>query len=101
MLERDGRIAGAVLGRQGRNATQVGPIVAQDEAAAIALLRHAVGRIAGAVFIDALDAHAGLAAAIEQAGFTRQRTYTRMAWRTDAIPGEPARYFAAAGPELG
>jgi len=101
VMERDGRIAGAVLGRQGRSASQVGPIVATDEAAAVTLLRHAAARIAGPIFIDALDRHGALAAAIEQAGFTRQRPYTRMAWRTAAIPGDPARYFAAAGPELG
>jgi GNAT superfamily N-acetyltransferase len=101
VMERDGRLIGAVLGRQGRNATQVGPIVAADEPTAVALLRHAAACIAGPIFIDALDRHAAFAAAIEAAGFTRQRPYTRMAWRTDAIPGDPARYFAAAGPELG
>ena len=101
VMECDGRIIGAVLGRPGRKATQVGPIVATNEAAAVTLLRHAAASIAGPVFIDALDHHAALAAAIERAGFTKQRPYTRMAWRTDAIPGDPARYFAAAGPELG
>lgn len=101
VFEDRGRIEGVVLGRQGRVATQVGPIVARDEAAAVALLRHAVDRIPGPIFIDALDRHAALADAIERAGFTRQRPYTRMAWRRDAIPGDPAHYFAAAGPELG
>ncbi len=62
VTDRDGRITGAVLGRQGRNATQVGPIVAADEATAITLLRHAAARIAGPIFIDALDQHGALAA---------------------------------------
>jgi GNAT superfamily N-acetyltransferase len=101
VLERGGRIDGAVLGRQGRVASQIGPIVARDEAAGIALLRYAAARVDGAVFIDTLDQHAALAAAIEAEGFSKQRTYTRMAWRTDVIPGDRARYFAAAGPELG
>lgn len=101
VAERDGVLAGAVLGRPGRVATQIGPIVARDEALAVALLEHAAGRIAGPVFIDALERHEALADALERLGFSPQRPFSRMAWRRDVLPGDPARYFAAAGPELG
>ena len=98
---RDGALVGALLGRPGRIATQLGPIVAPDEAAAVALLEHAAAAVAGPVFIDALERHEALADALERLGFSPQRPFSRMGWRRDALPGDPARYFAAAGPELG
>ena len=39
-----GRIAGFVLGREGRFATSIGPVVADDEATALALIARAVSR---------------------------------------------------------
>jgi predicted N-acetyltransferase YhbS len=101
VLERDGAVVGAVLGRPGRLATQIGPIVAPDEAGAIALLEHATAMAAAPVFLDALAHHGALADALERLGYAPQRPFSRMAWRRDALPGDPARYFAAAGPELG
>lgn len=99
--ERDGALVGAVLGRPGRLATQLGPLVAADEADAVALLEHAAAAVAGPVFVDALERHGALADALERLGFSPQRPFSRMAWRRDVLPGDPARYFAAAGPELG
>lgn len=101
VAERDGALVGAVLGRTGRVATQIGPIVAPDEAAAVALLEHAAAAVAGPAFIDALERHGALGDALQRLGFAPQRPFSRMAWRRDALPGDPARYFAAAGPELG
>jgi hypothetical protein len=99
--ERGGELVGVLLGRPGRVATQIGPIVARDEATAVAMLQHAAESIPGPVFIDALERHDGLADALERLDFAPQRPFTRMAWRRDALPGDPAQYFAAAGPELG
>jgi GNAT superfamily N-acetyltransferase len=94
-------ITGFVLGRDGRVATQVGPLVAADEATALCLLDAALAKIDGPVFLDALDRHAGLTAGLQARGFVAQRPFTRMAHESDAVPGDPARYFLVAGPELG
>ncbi len=101
VVECDGELRGALLGRVGRVATQLGPIVALVEDDAVALLEHAVARIPGGIYLDVPERHAALNAALAGLGFAVQRPFTRMAWRTDRIPGDPSRYFAAAGPELG
>jgi GNAT superfamily N-acetyltransferase len=96
-----GRVTGFLLGRDGRNATQVGPVVAQDVAAAGALLHHALSQLQGPVLVDVLDCHAGLAPQLAQAGFAIERSYTRMALGSTPNFGDAARMVAIAGPELG
>ena len=92
---------GFLLGREGRVATQLGPIVAEDEDTARALVAFACARIRGEVLLDALDRHAGLAGWLETQGFARERPYTRMALGRDELFGDPRRLAAIAGPELG
>src|SRR5438105_1856361 len=58
MAERDGRIAGVLLGRDGRTAAQVGPLIAEDDAIARALLARALDGTDGPAFIDIADAKA-------------------------------------------
>lgn len=101
VAERDGAVTGAVLGRPGRVATQIGPIVAPDPPVAATLLQYAAAGVPGPVFIDALERHEAFADALEGLHFAPQRPFSRMAWRRDALPGDTACYFAAAGPELG
>lgn len=101
VAEKDGALRGFLLGREGRVATQLGPIVAEDEAAAAELSGFACARIAGAVLLDALDRHADLARWLEAQGFARERPYTRMALGRDELFGDPRRLAAIAGPELG
>ncbi len=92
---------GYVLARSGRSATSIGPLVAPDAGAAIRLLHGMLARIQGAVFIDAFDDQPDLVAELQRLGFTRQRDYERMVRGKLKQFGDPARYFAAAGPELG
>jgi GNAT superfamily N-acetyltransferase len=101
VLERDGRLRGFLLGREGRVATQLGPIVAEDEAAAAQLATYAVRRLRAPIIVDALEQHAGFAAWLAAAGFERERPYTRMALGRDVLFGDPGRTLAIAGPELG
>ena len=96
-----GRVAGFLLGRDGRNATQVGPIVAHDIAVAGALLQHAASQLQGPVLVDVLDCHARLALQLARAGFAIERSYTRMALGSAPTFGNAARMVAIAGPELG
>lgn len=93
--------AGFVLGRPGRTATQLGPVVAEDETRAAALIEHGLAAVDGPVLIDLVDGRPGLEALLAGRGFTVQRRFLRMARGRDIPYGDPSRLFAAAGPELG
>ena len=98
---REGNVCGLLLGRDGRSATQLGPLVADDAAIARALLARGLAAIKGPVYIDLADAHQGLGAWLEGLGFAAQRPFTRMLHRRAAGFDDAARTFAVAGPELG
>lgn len=95
------RLAGYVLARDGREAVQLGPIVATEEACAIALAARTVAAATGPVYIDILDRHTALRAWVDAAGFAFQRPFTRMYLGRGHGFDRPEHVFAAAGPELG
>lgn len=102
VMERGGDIAGFVLGREGREALQVGPLVARDESAAQELFAAAVARAGAPVYADISDRAASLQAWALAQGFAIQRPFTRMAHGPRGYaPGEAALVFCPAGPELG
>lgn len=101
LIRRNGKIAGFLLGRSGRRAAQIGPLVADDDEAASRLLHHAVNRVAAPVYIDVMDDKQRLLAALAAAGFVHERPYTRMMLRRNESFQDLARTFAVAGPELG
>jgi GNAT superfamily N-acetyltransferase len=101
VARRGGQVCGLLLGRDGRSATQLGPLVADDAAIAQALLARGLAAIDGPVYIDLADAQAGLRAWLEGLGFAAQRPFTRMLHRRSAGFDDTARTFAVAGPELG
>jgi GNAT superfamily N-acetyltransferase len=97
---RDGALAGYALGRPGRMTPEIGPIVAVDAAAALALLDAAHARARGPVIADVFTAQADFAAGLAARGWVAERPYTRMAFGA-LPPGRAAMVYAAAGPELG
>ena len=99
IAERDGRVAGFLLGRDGRLAQHLGPLIAQDEAIACALLDRALDALAGPVFIDFADAKTQDFLAAR--GFTAVRPFTRMLYGTATRFDDHARTFAVIGPEFG
>jgi GNAT superfamily N-acetyltransferase len=101
VAERNGRFAGYLLGRNGRQAVQFGPIVAHDQGVSNVLLAHALARIDGPVLLDVLDCHTGLPPQLTAAGFAVERSYTRMTQDADAAFGDANLMAAIAGPELG
>lgn len=101
VAERDGRLSGYLLGRDGRSATQIGPVIADDEPTAMALVAHALVRIGTPVYIDAADRFARLSEWLQRGGFVMQRPFTRMVLGRDTAFGLPERVAAIAGPELG
>jgi GNAT superfamily N-acetyltransferase len=101
VAQRGGRVCGLLLGRDGRSATQLGPLVADDAATAQALLARGLAAIDGPVYIDLADAKPDIRAWLTDCGFTVQRPFTRMLYRRGASFEDAARTFAVAGPELG
>jgi GNAT superfamily N-acetyltransferase len=94
-------LTGFVLARPGRIATQIGPIVATDEGAAVTLLDAALHSASGPVFLDLVDRWGNLAHPLKQRGFTVQRPFARMALNHAAPFGDPNQLFVVAGPEFG
>ncbi|MBO6782153.1 MAG: GNAT family N-acetyltransferase [Alphaproteobacteria bacterium] len=96
----DGR-NGFLLSRAGRRARQLGPLCADDDATATALLSAALAQFEEPVFIDVPDRHTAVCEMLEAQGFTVQRPFRRM-YRGDTDGfGDIARSYAIAGPELG
>ncbi len=93
-------IRGFVFGRDGREATQIGPLMADSAAVAIALVDAALARVSGSVYIDSLDRHDALNTHLAARGFGIQRGFTRMLLGRSNPFDDPSRTFAIAGPEL-
>ena len=89
------------LGRPGRLATQLGPVVADDAAVATLLMRHAVEKITGLVYVDVPDAQTTFKQMLIDAGFTRQRRFIRMVKGDLPALDQAAQIYAIAGPDLG
>ena len=96
-----GRHAGFALARDGRRATQLGPVVASDPEIAIALLSHAIAHVDGPVCVDLVDGHQAVHDALTAFGLVPQRKFTRMFHRRDEPFGDARLAVAIAGPELG
>lgn len=102
IAQRDGETSGFVLGREGREALQIGPLVARDEKTARSLLGAAVAVAGLPVYVDIADHAAPLQGWALEHGFTIQRPFTRMARGPRGYaPGEASLVFCPAGPELG
>jgi len=96
-----GKIVGFVLGREGRVATSLGPVVADSEAIALALIAKAAASAPGPFIIDVPQAHRAVQAWLEGEGATTPRGYMRMTLGEAKGLDDPTHVFALAGPELG
>jgi len=99
--ERAGRVTGMLLGRDGRTASHLGPLIAEDDETAIALLSQSLRHIDGTVFIDVADAKSNVRSWLEASGFSQQRPFTRMLLGRDTSFDDVARTYAVIGPEFG
>jgi GNAT superfamily N-acetyltransferase len=95
------RILGFCLGRDGRIAAQIGPLDAENDAIACAIVAHALERIEAPLFIDLADAKSDVRTFLEARGFAPVRPFTRMLHGRSARFDDPARTFAVVGPEFG
>src|SRR5262249_19269447 len=101
IAERNGRIVGFSLGRDGGLASHIGPLIADDDAIACALAARALDAIDGRVFVDLADAKTELRRFLDARGFAVARPFTRMGFGSSARFDDEARTFAVAGPEYG
>ena len=101
VAEESGRLAGFLLGRDGREARQLGPLVARSSDAARALLAEALAKVTPPLILDVVDREPGITAWLESLGFEFQRPFTRMVHGALVAPGEAGLVYCPAGPELG
>ncbi|MFT4588059.1 MAG: ribosomal protein S18 acetylase RimI-like enzyme [Candidatus Binatia bacterium] len=88
--------------RPGRNASYLGPIVADDLAAG-RIIVHSLLSLSGGrrVFWDIPDRNTAAVDLAKQLGFTQQRVLTRMYLGENSKPGIPDNIWALAAPEIG
>jgi GNAT superfamily N-acetyltransferase len=101
LAERGHRIAGFLLGRDGRIAAQAGPLIADDDAVARVLLARALDGIEGPLFVDLADAKTQLRSFLEARGFSAVRPLTRMLYGRSQRFDDALRTYAVIGPEFG
>ncbi|MBL8345768.1 MAG: GNAT family N-acetyltransferase [Rubrivivax sp.] len=109
VMEGERALRGFVFGRDGRTALQLGPLVADDDGAGIALLSAALGALqrSGAangrdLIVDLRSGREPLAAWLRERGFAPERPFTRMVHGAqEKAPGDARRVCLVAGPELG
>jgi hypothetical protein len=101
IAEAPGRIAGYLLGRDGRSMNQLGPLMADNEKVAIALLSRAIAAVPAPLTIDLPDRHTAIGEWLATLGFAAERPLTRMVYGRSTAFDDGARLFAIAGPELG
>ena len=106
VCEQEDEIRGFVLARDGRRATQIGPLIADDDDLAIVLVEAARDGLladldSNSVTIDATADRVEFVEHLETRGFTSVREFTRMANGIDLPLVKPTDCFATGGPELG
>lgn len=98
---RGGHVAGFLMGREGRTAVQLGPLVAESEEIACALLAQALETLSPPVYVDLIDDKPLPARFLAAAGFAAERPFTRMLYRRRALFQDVSQSYAVVGPEFG
>jgi len=97
----DGRLAGYVLGREGRTASSIGPLIADSEEIGLALLDRAARSVGPPFIIDVPEAHLRFRFWLKEKNAVSPRGYVRMTLGETPGLDDPSHVFALAGPELG
>jgi hypothetical protein len=98
----NGSIRAYCLGRSGSQYEHVGPIIAEGSGYAADILASVMEPLGSKdVVIDVSADKADWIAVLEESGFTKQRSFTRMCLGTLHHPGITEKQFAIGGPEIG
>jgi hypothetical protein len=81
--------------------SQLGPLAADDDGIARALLARAIAEVPAPLTIDVPDHHSALGSWLTTIGFVVERPYIRMIYGPSLAFDDNARLFAIGGPELG
>ncbi len=95
-----GSLQSFILGRDGRNATQLGPIVAESSAYARILLLRSIGELEGLVIIDVPNRDAAWLGELKHLGFAPQRSFVRMGNQGATLETDWSKYHAIGGPDF-
>jgi GNAT superfamily N-acetyltransferase len=101
LAHRDGRIAGFALARPSGRGTLIGPIVAQDEALAIALIAYQLKATNGFIRVDIPKTAVQLGEWLQAAGLPCVDTVTAMVCGDAREEGVEARVFGLVSQALG
>jgi hypothetical protein len=97
-----GRPGGYLIAREGAQAVQIGPWVAQSAEMAEALLAALFGRLPGRrVLVDVPCPNGARLALMQRCGFVVQRSFTRMYLGKNLVPGRPHEVYGTSGAEKG
>jgi GNAT superfamily N-acetyltransferase len=98
---RGDRVVGFLMGRDGRVAAQLGPLIAEDDVTAQALLASGLAAVEGTLYIDVPDSKIALLSFLAAQGFTPERPFTRMLHGRSTGFEDAVRTYALVGPEFG
>jgi GNAT superfamily N-acetyltransferase len=96
---RGDRAAAIALIRQGRESTQIGPLMATDAGSATTLLRWVVAHQQSKLIIDVFDENQAFARQLPEMGFEAVRQFRRMF--RGGRPRRQSTEYAVTGPEFG
>ena len=100
--DREGRLAGYGLARQGTAAAYIGPLLATSEKTASSVLDGLLSQIPGQrVYIDLNTGFEAGREILAARGFVVQRDLIRMSYGKESKAGSSPLIFAIAGPEVG
>ena len=101
VARKSGRVSGYCFGRHGDRSDQVGPVVAEDVADAVELVRACLSAVRGrSVVVDARVEPSWLGA-LGELGFREERPFTRMYLAESKPPAPMLLQRAVLGPEFG
>ena len=100
LSDETGKLRGFIMGRGGRVASQLGPIVAESREAAACLVGRALEHTPGPIMIDVPEAETAWSAILGEWGFAPQRGFLRMGRDGAALPTDWSRVFAISGPDF-
>lgn len=92
---------GVAIIRPGRRATQIGPLIAPDDRAAVELLDEVMRGAGGDIIIDVPTARTAFAGALATRGFSRRRSFLRMTRGRPPVPPGADLLYASIGAEYG
>ncbi|MBN1108166.1 MAG: GNAT family N-acetyltransferase [Bacteroidales bacterium] len=102
LLRRENKICGYMLGRDGLRYNYIGPVFVSNTDDAILLISEALRSLDGkAVALDILDDKRELTGWLQSVGFSIQRSFVRMFFRSNKYKGRQEHQYLIAGPEFG